>query len=334
MTPRPTSGKPFGGPAAWRSDDLDADSWMYRLTEADIAELDAALGHVEQHQIPLAALGREDFPLPTLAVTVARWADEIDRGRGFVLVRGLPVDRYTDEQAGLAYYGLGLHLGVPVPQNTDGDLLGHVRDTGADPDDPTVRLYKTREPQPFHTDGSDVVGLLCLRTARRGGLSSIVSSTAIFDETLHRRPDLAPLWFQPWSFDASGQQAPGRQPWFDLPFAQVVDGRLWVFYLRWYIDKAQAHAGVPRLTTEQVALLDLVDEIAADPAFHLDMDFEPGDIQLLSNHTILHARTGYDDWDDPARKRHLLRLWLTLHRDAPDGAGWGGITPRSPTAPA
>jgi hypothetical protein len=322
--------EPFGGPAAWRAADLRASTaWVHQLTDAEVAELDAAVAFAGGQQIPLAALRREDFPLTVLAESVAEWADQIDTGRGFVLVRGLPVDRYTEAQASIAYYGLGLHLGVPVSQNADGDLLGHVRDTGADPNDPTVRLYKTREPQPFHTDGSDVVGLLCLHPARSGGLSSIVSSTAVFDETVRRRPDLVHLWFEPWSFDAYGQQAPGAQPWFDLPLARVVDGRLRVFYLRWYVEKAQRHEGVHPLTEDRVALLDLVDEIAADPAFRLDMDFAPGDIQLLSNHTILHARTGYDDWDDPARRRHLLRLWLTLHRQAPAGTGWGGITPKA-----
>jgi hypothetical protein len=317
---------PFGGPAAWRGEDLTGSTeWVHRLSSAEIDELDAALAHVESRGIPLTELRRDDFPLSTLAAATARWADEVDTVRGFVLVRGVPVDRYTVEQAGIVYYGLGLHLGVPVAQNADGDLLGHVRDTGDDPNDPTVRRYRTREPQPFHTDGSDVVGLLCLQPAKLGGLSSVASSTAIFDEVLRRRPELTPLWFEPWPFDAYGQQATGRPPWFEAPLARVVEGRLRVFYARWYIDKAQAHDGVKRLTADHVALLDLIDELAADPAFRLDMDFEPGDIQLLSNHTVLHARTGYDDWDDPTRKRHLLRLWLTLHRHAIGGIGWGGI---------
>jgi len=315
---------PYGGPAAWRSTELDL-SWQHQLTGVELDDLQRAVSSASNRGLSFADLRPDGFPLPVLAPRLSEWADVLDGGRGFVLVRGLPVERWTLEEASIAYYGLGLHLGVPVAQNSDGDLLGHVRDTGDDPNDPTVRRYRTREPQPMHTDGSDLVGLLCLKTAKVGGLSSIVSSTAVFDETLRRRPDLAPLWFEHWSFDLYGQQAPGAPPFWDAPMARVHGNRLSVMYLRWYVEKAQGHAGAIPLTSERAAFLDLVDEIANDPSFRLDMDFAPGDVQLLSNHTILHARTGYEDWDDPARKRHLLRLWLTLHRNAPDGAGRGGV---------
>lgn len=308
--------EPFGGPAAWRAADLDG-TWEHHLTADEIADLDQAVARAEAEGRPLTHLRADGFALPVLAPRLREWAHQLHHGRGFVLVRGMPVQRWTLAQTSLAYYGLGLQLGTPVPQNADGDLLGHVRDTGDDPNDPTVRRYRTREPQPFHTDGSDLVGLLCLQTARSGGLSSIVSSTAVFDETLRRRPDLAPLWFEPWSFDRYGQQAPGEPPFFDAPFARVEQGRLGILYLRWYVEKAQVHDGAIPLTAERVELLDLIDELAHHPTFRLDMDFAPGDVQLLSNHTILHARTGYDDDDDPARKRHLLRLWLSAPRPAP-----------------
>lgn len=325
--------EPFGGPSAWRGADLvSSTDWIHQLNAEEVDELDTALGAVQARGLPLEQMQRDDFPLPSLAGTLARWSDELDHGRGFVLVRGVPVERYTLEQSGIVYFGLGLHLGVAVSQNSAGDLLGDVRDDGSDPADPAVRLYRTREHLPFHTDGSDVVGLLCIRTAHSGGLSSIVSSTALYDEVLRRRPDLAPLWFEPWYFDAYGQQRSDQPPWFSMPMANVVDDRLRVFYLRWYVDKAQAHADVPRLTDAQVQLLDLIDELAHDPEWHLDMAFEPGDVQLLSNHVVMHSRTQYQDHDDPAEKRHLLRLWLTLHRHAPGGDGWGGIPPKADEA--
>ncbi|MBW2315173.1 MAG: TauD/TfdA family dioxygenase [Deltaproteobacteria bacterium] len=69
---------------------------------------------------------------------------------------------------------------------------------------------------------------------------------------------------------------------------------------------------VPDFSSDERTLLDLYEEIAASPALYFDMDLEPGDIQWLSNHVILHARTAYDDHDDPAEKRHLLRLWLSI----------------------
>jgi hypothetical protein len=320
----PVSG-PLAGGAAWLGEELaHTDTWIHVLTAAEIAELTTALGAVRERRLALHEIGRTDFPLPSLGSTIDLWADELDHGRGFLLVRGLPVDRYTEEDVSTIYWGIGRHLGVPASQNTDGDLLGHVRDTGADPNDPSVRLYKTRAAQPYHTDGSDVVGLLCLQPAERGGASSIVSSVTVFNEVMHRRPDLVELFFEPFYFDLYEQQSPGQKPYVAIPLANYFAGRLYTMYIRFYIEQAQRHPDVPRLTARQVELLDLIDEIASSPRFHLDMDFRPGDIQWLSNATILHGRTEYED--DPAAPRHLLRLWLTLYRNAPGGTeAFGGI---------
>ena len=185
----------------------------------------------------------------------------------------------------------------------------------------TYCAYATRLAQPFHVDGSDVVGLLCVEPAVRGGLSQIVSSVTVYNEVVRRRPDLAPLLTQPRYFDRYGEARPGEEPWFVMPIVSGLPHRFRFVYLRWYIEKAQTRAEVPRLTDAQLELLDLVDRVAQDPALHLDMDFRPGDVQLLANRTILHARTEYEDHADPARRRHLLRLWLTLHRNAVAGTG-------------
>lgn len=315
---------PIAGPAAWRGADLaHRTDWIHQLGALEIAEIDRAVASVRRRGLGRADVRLADFPLPTLAATVRAWAEELDHGRGFVLVRGLPVHRYDEEAASIAYWGIGQHLGVPVSQNTDGDLLGHVRDTGADPDDPSVRLYRTRAAQPYHTDGSDVAGLLCLQTSHEGGESSIVSSVSVFNEVARRRPDLVPLIFEPFYFDLYEQQSEGQKPYVAMPLANWFGGRLYTMYIRFYIEQAQRHPDVPRLSEEQRALLDLVDEIAASPEFHLDMEFRPGDMQFLSNAVILHGRTAYED--DPASPRHLLRLWLTLHRNATDAEGFGGI---------
>lgn len=323
---------PLDGASAWIGEDLvHSDEWVHTLTPAEIAELEAALAQVEARGLAIGEIRRADFPLPTLAPTIDSWADELDSGRGFVLVRGLPVDRYSEKAASIIYSGIGHHLGVPVSQNTDGDLLGHVRDTGADPDDPSVRLYKTRAAQPYHTDGSDVVGLLCLRTAERGGASSIVSSVTVFNEVARRRPDLVELFFEPFYFDLYEQQAAGEKPYLAMPIASFFAGRLYTMYIRFYIERAQRHPDVPRLTPRQVQLLDLIDEIARSSQFHLDMEFRPGDMQWLSNAVILHGRTAYED--DAAAPRHLLRLWLTLHRHAPAATeGFGGIPTKEATS--
>jgi hypothetical protein len=313
-------------PAAWRGADLAGSrEWVHDLSAAEVDELVDALEVVRRSGVPLAELRREQLPLPMLSPVIDGWADELDAGRGFVLARALPVDELGEERASIAYVVLGVHLGVPVSQNANGDLLGHVRDDGSGPGDPTVRRYRTRLAQPFHVDGSDVVGLLCLQPAMSGGLSQIVSSVTVYKEVARRRPDLEPLLHEQWYFDRYGEERPGERPWFAAPIVSGLPDRFRFVYLRWYIDKAQDHPDVPRLTDAQVELLDLVDELTQDPHLHLDMDFIPGDSQLLANRTILHSRTAYEDHDDPARLRHLLRLWLTLHRNVAAGTGLGGI---------
>ena len=311
-------------PAAWRGADLAREAeWMHVLSSREIDELVHAVDVVRNAGIDLSELRPRDVPLRTLQPVIDGWADTLDTGRGFVLVRGLPVGDLGEEGAAIAYVVLGAHLGVPVPQTADGDLLGPVRDDGSDPNDPTVRRYRTRLAQPFHVDGSDVVGLLCLQRAKSGGLSQIVSSVTIYDEMLRRRPDLVPLLSEPWYFDFYGQQRPGEHPWFAVPIVSGLPDRFRFMYIPWYIEKAQDHPDVPRLTDAQRELLELIDSLAADAELHLDMDFQPGDIQLLSNRVILHARTAYED--HPDSPRHLLRLWLTLHRNVVGGAGRGGV---------
>ncbi len=293
--------------------------WVHELSAAEIADLDQAIAHARATGKPLAELSRADFPLGALARAAEDWLDALDGGRGFVLVRGVPVERYGEEDASLAYWGLGLQLGRAVSQNAAGDLLGHVRDAGLERRDPTVRLYRTREPLAFHCDGLDIVGLLCLRPAKSGGTSRIASSVAIYDEIRRRRPDLVPTLHEPFPFDRNGEEGPGEPPYFELPICRETDGGLRTFYIGWYIRDSQRHPQAPRLTRAQREVIDLIDEIAADPRIHLDMDFRAGDIQWLKNAAILHARTEFEDHAEPARKRHLLRLWLTSRRAFADG---------------
>ena len=312
--------QPLESEAAWTGPALAArKDWIHELSPAEIRALDAAVARAGASGKPLAELTREDFPLGVLAGAVDAWLDALDRGRGFVLVRGVPVERYGEADAALAYWGLGLHLGRAVSQNAAGDLLGHVRDAGLERRDPTVRLYRTREQLGFHTDGSDIVGLLCLRPAKSGGTSRIASSAAIYNEILRRRPDLAAALYEPFPFDRNGEEGPGEPPYFMLPLCRQADGRLRTFYIGWYIRDSQRHPSAPRLTRAQRGAIDLIDELAADPRLHLDMDFRAGDIQWLKNAAILHARTEFEDHVEPERKRHLLRLWLTSRRAFADG---------------
>jgi hypothetical protein len=306
---------PLQTESVWTGREMAArGDWIHELSAAEIADLDRAVAHARASGKPLGELTRADFPLGVLAASVDAWIDALDSGRGFVLVRGIPVERYGEADAALAYWGLGLHMGRAVSQNAAGDLLGHVRDAGLERRDPTLRLYRTREPLGFHTDGSDIVGLLCLRPAKSGGTSRIASSAAIYNEILRRRPELAAVLYEPFPFDRNGEEGPGEPPFFQLPLCRFAEDRLRTFYIGWYIRDSQRHPQAPRLTRAQREVIDLIDAIAADPAIHLDMDFRVGDIQWLKNAAILHSRTEFEDHPEPERKRHLLRLWLTSRR--------------------
>lgn len=303
----PTSA--LASPDVWMGRDLaGSPDWCHAFTPADIAELLAAVRGASAR--PWPEWRREDVPLPTLAPKIAGWVRELDGGRGFVLLRGFPVEEHPEAVCAGAYWAIGLHMGRAISQNTDGDLLGHIRDTGADPNAYGVRLYKTRAEQDFHTDAADMIGLFCLRTARAGGVSRIVSSPAIYNRMLAERPDLIPVLFQPFPFDTQGQHKPGAKPWFDLPLCKWDGRRLRTFFVPWYIRESQQHAETPRLTAAQHEVIAFIEQAANDPEAYLDMDFRPGDIQFLKNAAVLHKRTAYEDWDEPDRKRHLLRLWL------------------------
>jgi hypothetical protein len=307
---------PVGGPAAWRGDEMARRrDWIVALDAAAIAELAAACAGARSR--PLATLRREDFPLPTLAPTIAAWARELEDGRGFLVVRGLPVARWDADETALVYWGLGLHLGRPGAQNAMGDLLGQVTDTGEDATSPFVRRYRTAGDIAYHCDLADAVGLLCLRTAKSGGASRLVSSVTVYDELLRRRPDLVERLYEPVALDRrdEGRSGPGWVPAVPCRFA---GGRLRTFYHSDYFRSAARHidAQVGALERE---LFDVYEAIANEPALRLDMQLEPGDVQLVSNHVVLHARTAYEDWPEPERKRRLLRLWLTL--DRPDQPG-------------
>lgn len=296
---------------AWLGRDMARrGDWRRDLTAAEVRELLSAREFARARDANRTAWSQADFPLPGLARDVGGWLQELDQGRGFLLLRGLPVAEIGPEAAADIYWGLGLYMGRAISQNTDGDLLGHVRDTGADPNAYGVRLYRTRAEQDFHTDGADIIGLLCLQGAKSGGTSRIASSAAIFNRLLAERPDLVPALLSIFPFDTQGQHRPGTPAWFARPICRLVDGRLNLFFIPWYIRESQQHADAPRLSQDQEAVLSFIESTANDPDHFLDMDFQPGDIQLLKNASILHKRTAYEDWDAPERKRHLLRLWL------------------------
>lgn len=304
--------EPYVHPSAWRGPEMARrDDWIVTLEEADVAELDAALGAVKSRGLAIPGIGAADFVVPRVARKMAALRAELEDGRGFALLRGLPMARYTKADAALIYWGIGAQLGPGFAQNAQGDMLGHVRDLGADwRTNMSARGYQTRLHLPFHNDSTDVVALLCLQRAKSGGASRVVSSTAIHNAFVERRPDLWAVMCEPWYVDRRNEESPGQKPYYVTPCFTRFEGRLFVRYNRTFIESAQRFAEVPRLSPAQREALDLMDALCNDPAFHLDMQFEPGDMQFLCNYTVLHSRTEYEDWPEPERKRHLLRLWL------------------------
>jgi hypothetical protein len=306
--------QPAESRAVWRAaDTVDVDEWTYTFSARERAEIVRATDRATDHGLSAAKLTAEQFELPGLVDRITGWIEQLNQGRGFLLLRGFPTDLLSSAATELAYVGLGLHLGTPVSQNAHGDLLGHVRDEGVTRDGPAVRLYRTNERQDFHTDGADLVGLLCLQGAKAGGESKIASSYAVYNEMLARRPDLVDVLYQPLYWDRNDEQSEDEAAFYPLPVFTEIDGTPRIFYIGWYIRDAQRHPDAPRLTETQREAMDLLESIANDPEFYVEMDFQPGDIQLLNNAKILHSREAYRDHDDPALRRHLLRLWLVAH---------------------
>jgi hypothetical protein len=298
-------------PSAWIGADMRAreSEWAYRLSAQQVAEIEAAVASVRG--LDIADIRRENFPLPTLGPVLERLRSEVLNGRGFVLLRGMPVENRPIAESAIAYWGVGTYFGSARSQNAKGHLLGHIYDLGgSSATDPTIRSYATAERQNYHIDRCDVVALLCLRRAKSGGLSAIVSSMTLHNVMAQRRPDLLERLYQSFPVDRRGEVPPGKQPFYEAPVFNEHNGYLSVLYSRLHIGSAQRFPEARRLTAEDYEALDMLAELAHDPNLRLDMTFMPGDIQFLHNHTILHARSEYEDWPEVERKRHLLRLWL------------------------
>lgn len=312
--------QPLQGSAAWYGSIMrERSDWLVQLDNEQLSVFRHAIDVAKATGKDTQRLTDKDFPLPELASDIQHWRRELQSGRGFLLLRGVPVETWGEQDCELFFWCLGWHLGLPGAQNRFGELLGHVRDTGADPNDPGVREYRTRVNISFHCDAADVVGLMCLKTAKSGGASRIASSVTIFNELLRSRPELASRLFEPFLLDA---HAEGGLETFPVTPCRYYNGRLSTFYHSGYFRSATRYRGVAPLNAEELELLDAYDALAANPNIHLDMDLQPGDIQLCSNHTIVHSRADYEDHSDPALRRHLLRLWLSLREPRSAGYRW------------
>lgn len=302
--------KPVVDPANWTGDDLAHNrAWEYTLTDQEAREIYEAVDSVRRRGLDIKEITREDFPLPTLDAKLAALKEQVIEGMGIAKLRNLDISAFGVAECAAVFWGVGLRMGEAVSQNHKGHVLGHVRDLiGPARDKPWVRAYHTSAELGFHSDSCDVLGLMCLQTAKSGGASRIVSTVALYNEMLRRRPDLVAELVKPWYRDRREEIPPGKKPWFELPVFNFEQGYFSCFWQNYYIRSAQRFEELPRFTPAQTEALDMMDELANE--IYFDNDFRLGDILFLHNHVTAHARTHYEDWPEPERKRHLLRLWL------------------------
>lgn len=337
-------------PGLWRGEDLQARTdWIFRFPDDLLHEVESALRGVQARNLAAPDFRKEDFPLPKFSAVLAHMLEELENGRGFFLMRGFPIERFSTAEAQSIFWGIGLHLGNAVSQNADGHLVGHVRDMSLDAKNPRVRAYQTTAELFFHNDMCDVLLLMMLKRAKAGGVSQIVSVTAIQNEIQRRRPDLLEELYRPFYIDRRGEKGrpdEGDLPYFAMPILSYHKGLVTARYtLRSYIESAQRFEGVPRVTSKQNEALDMFEAIANEPGMALTFEMEPGDFQLLNNYCVLHARDKVIDFEEPEKRRHLLRLWLATpnSRELPPsfekrfgsckpGAARGGVPPRDSTA--
>lgn len=322
--------RPVEGSAVWTGDDLVRNQdWIWKLSDAELAEIDDAVVHARGLGKPVLRIDMEDFPLPSFAHRLQRMSDEMENGRGFVLLRGFPPS-YTREDMEFAYWGIGRHLGTAVTQGGRGELLGLVQDEGgASASRTKIRHSKTTLRIRVHADRADWVGLLCVRNAKSGGESLVVSAAAIHNAILERRPDLIDVFYNDVYHSRQGDQAAGEAPAYPKPMFGFRDGYFAGQFSPLYVRTAQEFPEVPRLTPRQTEALEVFETLAHELA--LSMAFEPGDMQFLNNHLTYHSRTAFEDHPEPERKRLLLRLWLAPPNSRPLPRGyellWGSIEP-------
>lgn len=309
----PPARTPIEGPTAWQGSLIDyRKEGMHVLSADEIAEIDAALAHLRGlGEVDFPDITTARFPLPSLGAVLGRLAHDLRYGRGFLLLRGLPRERYALDDIARIYFGLGAYIGRPLPQSYQGELLGHVIDVSDIEDQ--ARGYHAGGAQRMHTDTCDIVALMCLRAAKSGGVSRIASAAAVHNRLLEEHPDLLAALYGEYVF---------RRMELDAEFGSGVLVKNVVIFSREsgelscnvsgsYPSRAVA-AGDAVMTKLQGEALAALQRIAASPEFHLDMSIGEGDIQFLNNRTILHGRTGYEDWPDVARRRHLMRMWLEV----------------------
>ena len=305
-------------PASWHAADVAArENWLRPLTGAEAEAVATMLQSVRATGKPLLQLTRHDVPLGAFAPVLQELTEELEHGIGFKTLRGLPSDRFSAEDNRLLFWAIGTHLGVARPQGKASQLMSDVRADGGQYRGTGGRGYNTNAELDYHVDGTDVVGLYCLRTARSGGLSRVASSVAIHNEILRRDPDLVDRLYQPFPYNRQNEEAADEPPFYMAPIYSLRDGYFAARYIRNHIRSSQLRTDTPRLTERDHRALDIIQELAETDDFRFDMVLEQGDMQFINNHLLIHSRTHFEDHDAPDRKRHLLRLWLSVPNARP-----------------
>jgi hypothetical protein len=302
----------------WNTKDLKKnDNWLLQLDFNDQEELITATKTALSSGKNIYDLTSKDFPLNKFLTKINKVKFQVENGLGFIILRGLPVTMFKDTEVQVMLWGLGQYLGYPEMQDKAGALLHVVTDTGASVNKTdNIRGFQTNEELQFHTDGADVFALLCLRNAKSGGLSKLVSSVAIFNEIEKTRPDLSKVLQEDFYFDSRAQN-PNEDKFQKVPIFVKHNNLISGLHKRRYIETAQRFEEVPKLTEKQIEALNLVDEMCASEKFCLSMELQPGDLEIASNATTFHSRETYKDYSDPKQRRCMLRLWLSLFKERP-----------------
>ena len=312
------------GPAVWWGRDLDDDpSWVHQLTENTVFTIQQAVQFVKTKGLSFPHFQKEDFPIGKIRSELSYYADELENGKGFLLLRGMPIEGCSDEEINIINYGLGLHLGTPVCQNPKGDLLGEVMNVG-DITKKETRVYETNAYLPYHTDPSDVFGLMSIRKAKSGGMTSVISAGAVYNEILEHYPQYLGLLYRPLPYAHLSKENTDKSPIFSFH-----EGKLSCRYLRQYIELGCEIQNQP-LSRVEIAALDVFDRIIHDQNIRLDMMLEPGDMLLANNYAVMHSRTAFEDFNEPEQRRKLIRLWVKMPNAralAPDFPGRNGFPP-------
>ena len=323
ITTTPVHTHPFAGPGAWvRSDVGDATTLATPLPQPVLREIDERLRTAQEQSKTLAGLPDDAFQGPELNAFAQSLRQELLTGHGLVLLRGVPMEQYTRDQAAMIYWGIGAAVGPTVPQNAKGERLYSVRDEGyriaEDYGATGVRYSKTTESFNFHTDSApilttstpDVIGLLAMQTAKSGGDSVLISAKTVHNTLFAEHPDALEQLYRPFHHDRTAEWQPGQARTLEAPVFRF-DGDLEMRYMRFYIEQGHEKAGAP-LSAEQVSAFDRLDEVMNHAELQLRFGLEPGDILLINNHLVLHSRTAFEDHPELDRRRHYARMWMKV----------------------